>query len=70
MKKSFKVTGMSCANCVANVEKAVRKIKGIEEAPNTTGAEFMSGPQPSALGSATIFVFKKTVLARAHERPR
>ena len=31
MKKSFKVTGMSCANCVANVEKAVRKIKGIEE---------------------------------------
>ena len=31
MKKSFKVTGMSCANCVANVEKAVRKINGIEE---------------------------------------
>lgn len=31
MKESFKVTGMSCANCVANVEKAVRKINGIEE---------------------------------------
>ena len=31
MKKSFKVTGMNCANCVANVEKAVRKINGIEE---------------------------------------
>ena len=31
MKKSFKVTGMSCANCVANVEKAVRKIEGIKE---------------------------------------
>ena len=31
MKKSFKVTGMSCANCVSNVEKAVRKIEGIKE---------------------------------------
>ena len=31
MRATFKVTGMSCANCVANVEKAVRKIDGIEE---------------------------------------
>ncbi len=31
MKKTFKVTGMSCANCVSNVEKAVKKIDGINE---------------------------------------
>ncbi len=31
MRATFKVTGMSCANCVANVEKAVGKIDGIEE---------------------------------------
>ena len=31
MKNTFNVTGMSCANCVNNVEKAVRKINGVEE---------------------------------------
>ena len=38
--------------------------------PKTAGAVFMSGPQPSAVGCATIFVFRNTVLARLHERPR
>ncbi|MBO6260127.1 MAG: HAD-IC family P-type ATPase [Lachnospiraceae bacterium] len=31
MKASFNVTGMSCANCVSNVERAVGKINGVEE---------------------------------------
>ncbi len=31
MKKTFSVRGMTCANCVANVERAVRKLKGVEE---------------------------------------
>ena len=31
MKSSFNVTGMSCANCVSNVERAVGKINGVEE---------------------------------------
>lgn len=31
MKNTFNVTGMSCANCVNNVEKAVRKVNGVEE---------------------------------------
>nr|MCR5011841.1 HAD-IC family P-type ATPase [Lachnospiraceae bacterium] len=31
MKASFNVTGMSCANCVSNVERAVSKINGVEE---------------------------------------
>ena len=38
--------------------------------PKITGAEFMSGPQPSALGSARMTVFKKTTFARPQERPR
>ena len=31
MKATFNVTGMSCANCVSNVERAVGKINGVEE---------------------------------------
>ena len=31
MQKSFNVTGMSCANCVSNVEKAVGRVPGVEE---------------------------------------
>ena len=31
MKAAFNVTGMSCANCVSNVERAVNKINGVEE---------------------------------------
>ncbi len=31
MKAAFNVTGMSCANCVSNVERAVGKINGVEE---------------------------------------
>ena len=31
MKNTFNVFGMSCANCVNNVEKAVRKLNGVEE---------------------------------------
>ena len=32
MKQIFQVTGMSCAACSANVERAVRKLDGIESA--------------------------------------
>ena len=31
MKKTYTVTGMSCANCVANVERAVKKVEGIKK---------------------------------------
>ena len=30
MKQTFSVSGMSCANCVAHVEKAVRELSGIQ----------------------------------------
>ena len=32
MKQQFKVTGMSCAACSAAVEKAVRRVEGVQEA--------------------------------------
>jgi copper ion binding protein len=31
VKKTYTVTGMSCANCVANVERAVKKVEGIKK---------------------------------------
>ena len=31
MKAAFNVTGMSCANCVSNVERAVNRINGVEK---------------------------------------
>ena len=31
MNKTFNVTGMTCANCVSNVERAVSKISGVDE---------------------------------------
>ena len=30
MKQTFSVSGMSCANCVAHVEKAVKELSGIQ----------------------------------------
>ncbi|MEN8614861.1 copper ion binding protein [Dehalogenimonas sp. THU2] len=32
IKETIKVTGLSCGHCVAAVEKAVRKVKGVSEA--------------------------------------
>ena len=29
MKQSFSISGMSCANCVAHVEKAVKSLAGV-----------------------------------------
>lgn len=31
MEQKFKITGMMCAGCVSNVEKAVKKIDGVEQ---------------------------------------
>ena len=32
MKKSFKVTGIDCANCAAKLEKAINKLPDVEVA--------------------------------------
>lgn len=32
IKETIKVTGLSCGHCVAAVEKAVGKVKGVSEA--------------------------------------
>ena len=32
MKMKFKIKGLDCANCAAELERAIQKIEGIEEA--------------------------------------
>jgi len=31
MKKQFEISGMSCNHCVANVEKAINQLEGIDK---------------------------------------
>mgnify|MGYP005760893945 CR=1 FL=1 len=30
MSNKFKITGLDCANCAANLERAIQKIEGVE----------------------------------------
>lgn len=39
MKKVFKLVGLDCANCAAQIENAVQKLDGIENA----SVSFMTG---------------------------
>lgn len=39
MKKTFKLVGLDCANCAAQIENAVQKIEGVENA----SVSFMTG---------------------------
>ena len=32
MEKAFRIDGIDCANCAAKIEKAVRKIDGVQNA--------------------------------------
>ena len=32
MKSKFKIKGLDCANCAAELERAIQKLKGIERA--------------------------------------
>ena len=32
MKKKFKLTDLDCANCVAKMEEAIKKIEGVKDA--------------------------------------
>ena len=33
MEKSFKIIGLDCANCAAQLENSIKKIEGIEVLP-------------------------------------
>lgn len=39
MKKIFKLIGLDCANCAAQLENTIRKVEGVEEA----SISFMTG---------------------------
>ena len=39
MKKTFRLVGLDCANCAAQIENAVQKIEGVENA----SVSFMTG---------------------------
>ena len=39
MEKEFKLIGLDCANCAAQLENAIQKIEGIE----STSLSFMTG---------------------------
>ena len=39
MKKTFKLVGLDCANCAAQIENAVQKVEGVENA----SVSFMTG---------------------------
>lgn len=54
MKKKFDVSGMTCAACQANVEKAVGKVPGVQEVSvslltNSMQVEFEDSVSPEAI---------------------
>ena len=54
MKEKFDVTGMTCAACQANVEKAVCKVPGVQEVSvslltNSMQVEFEDSVSPEAM---------------------
>ena len=41
MKKTFKIKGIDCANCAAQLENAIKKVEGVEYASISFMAERM-----------------------------
>ena len=41
MKKTFRIKGIDCANCAAQLENAINKIEGVEKASISFMAERM-----------------------------
>ncbi|MBR2290161.1 MAG: heavy-metal-associated domain-containing protein [Clostridia bacterium] len=42
MKCNFKIKGLDCANCAAELERAISKVKGVENASISFMAEKMT----------------------------
>ena len=42
MKLKFKIKGLDCANCAAELERAIQKVDGVESATNSYMAERMT----------------------------
>ena len=55
MKQKFNVTGMTCASCSAHVEKAVRKLSGVNDVTVSLLANSMTVEyDENALGPAEV----------------
>ena len=61
MKQQFKVTGMSCAACSAAVEKAVRRVEGVQEAT----VNLLEGRMVCQLDSAQVIEKVIAAVSRA-----
>ena len=71
MKAAFNVTGMSCANCVSNVERAVSKINGVDKVEVNLVEELMMVSYDESLtGDAEIIEAAKVDGANAFQRIR
>ena len=61
MKSKFKIKGLDCANCAAELERAIQKIDGIESATISFMTEKMEVEYNEAIKEEIIQKIKKVI---------
>jgi len=61
MKSKFKIKGLDCANCAAELERAIQKIDGIESANISFMTEKMEVEYNEAIKEEIIQNVKKVI---------
>ena len=61
MKSKFKIKGLDCANCAAELERAIQKIDGIESANISFMTEKMEVEYNEAIKEEIIEKIKKVI---------
>ena len=61
MKSKFKIKGLDCANCAAELERAIQKIDGIESANISFMTEKMEVEYNEAIKEEIIQKIKKVI---------
>ena len=61
MKSKFKIKGLDCANCAAELERAIQKIDGIESANISFMTEKMEVEYNEAIKEESIQKIKKVI---------
>lgn len=61
MKSKFKIKGLDCANCAAELERAIQKIDGIESANISFMTEKMEVEYNEAIKEENIQKIKKVI---------